>query len=99
VQDDALVGIVTFRDLLRGHKRRWAKPQLSVTDLQAEQHFRIGEIMSDNVQVLELSGTLRDAARKMVATKIGCLPVVNGRQLAGIITDADLVRIFVHACV
>jgi CBS domain-containing protein len=33
----------------------------------------------------------------MVQEKIGCLPVVDGNQLVGIVTEADLLEVLVRA--
>jgi CBS domain-containing protein len=34
-----------------------------------------------------------EAARLMIERKIGCLPVVDGEKLVGIVTETDLVRL------
>ena len=40
-----------------------------------------------------LTGKLQDAARLMRVQKIGCLAVVEGDHLVGILTEADLLCI------
>ncbi len=44
----------------------------------------------------ELVGLLRDAAATLFENKIGCLPVVEGSRLVGILTESDFVRRFVE---
>ena len=36
---------------------------------------------------------LRDAARVMLERKIGCLVVLDGVQIAGILTESDFVKL------
>jgi CBS domain-containing membrane protein len=38
--------------------------------------------------------TLSDAANLMLSKKIGCLPVVEGERLLGMISEADFVKQF-----
>jgi acetoin utilization protein AcuB len=40
---------------------------------------------------------VEEAARIMADKDIGCLPVMRGQLLVGIITDTDLFRVFVNA--
>ncbi|MFH5823438.1 CBS domain-containing protein [Georgenia sp. AZ-5] len=47
--------------------------------------------MTENVITVEPSTTIVDAAKKMVESRHGPLPVVEGERLVGIITDRDLV--------
>ena len=36
---------------------------------------------------------LAEAARVMIEKKIGCLPVIDGAKLAGILTEGDLLAL------
>jgi acetoin utilization protein AcuB len=38
--------------------------------------------------------TVEEAARVMSGRKIGCLPVLEGDQLLGILTETDVLRYF-----
>ncbi|MBI2480398.1 MAG: CBS domain-containing protein [Planctomycetia bacterium] len=52
--------------------------------------------MSDTLESVGPSTPLAEAAAKMLAKKVGCLPVLGeGRTLAGILTRSDLLRHFV----
>ena len=50
--------------------------------------------MSEAVATVSPSTTLSVAAEIMVEGKLGCLPVLNGKELVGIITEADFVKAF-----
>ena len=47
--------------------------------------------MVSDVVTIAPSATLVEAARAMEQTNVGMLPVVEGRQVRGVITDRDIV--------
>lgn len=53
--------------------------------------MRISDIMSRDVKVADPTTTLRDAAEEMARIDTGALPVCDGRQLLGMVTDRDIV--------
>lgn len=53
--------------------------------------MKIKEIMTPNVEVVRPEDSLQNAARKMRDRDIGFLPVLEGDQLVGVVTDRDLV--------
>lgn len=83
-RDGVLVGLVTHRDLLRAAARG------------ADESVPAAAVMTRDVQVVEPGTSLRQAARLMLGHKLGCLPVVEGERLVGLITEADLVRFAVE---
>jgi CBS domain-containing protein/sporulation protein YlmC with PRC-barrel domain len=52
--------------------------------------MQIKEIMTDQVEVVHPEATLREAAQKMAALDVGPLPVCNGDELVGMLTDRDI---------
>jgi CBS domain-containing protein len=52
----------------------------------------VGDVMSPDVYVIDTSATLGEAAAAMIALNVGCLPVVTGGRLRGILTRGDLIR-------
>jgi CBS domain-containing protein len=50
----------------------------------------VNEIMSTEVQVIGPDATLRQAAQMMLALDLGALPVCQGLQLLGMVTDRDV---------
>lgn len=53
--------------------------------------MKLKDVMTQNVEVIRPNETLWDAAKLMKERKIGSLPVCDGEQLLGIVTDRDLV--------
>ena len=73
----ALVGILSQRDVL------------AAPDLDA----RVREVMTSEVLTVAPDTPACEAAYLLLRDKIGCLPVVAGGRLVGIITVSDFVRI------
>jgi len=89
-----LVGIVADQDLL------YASPSpvssLSVWEMNyLLAKLKVEEVMTRQIITVTEDTPLEEAARIMVDNKIGGLPVVRDGQLAGIITETDLFKIFV----
>jgi CBS domain-containing protein len=53
--------------------------------------MKLKEIMTGDVEVIHPTDTLKTAAQKMRDRDIGFLPVVDGDELIGVLTDRDLV--------
>jgi CBS domain-containing protein len=52
--------------------------------------MKLREVMTQNVEVAELTMNLQEAAIKMKTLDVGSLPVRQGTQLVGMITDRDI---------
>lgn len=53
--------------------------------------MKLKEIMTRNVEVIHPNDTLQTAAGKMHDRDVGFLPVYDGDELIGVLTDRDLV--------
>ena len=53
--------------------------------------MKIKEIMTHTVEVIHPSDNLQNAAEKMRNHNVGFLPVYNGGELIGVLTDRDIV--------
>jgi acetoin utilization protein AcuB len=92
-KDRHLIGLVTLSDLLK------AQPSAATTLSVWEMNFLLGkvkvqDIMKRKIIVAEEACPLEEAALVMAERKIGCLPVVRGKELVGIITEVDLFHVF-----
>lgn len=86
-----LVGLLSERDLLGatadhifGLKQK-SKSALLKTIL-------INDVMKKKVITVTPETEIKDAARLMADKKIGCLPVVRGEALIGLLTTTDILR-------
>jgi CBS domain-containing protein len=52
--------------------------------------MKIKEIMTSDVEIVQTGDTLQTAARKMRDRGVGFLPVFDGDELIGVVTDRDL---------
>jgi CBS domain-containing protein len=90
-----LVGILTLGDM------REASPSdattLSVYELNyLLDRLIVKDIMTANPLTVAPLDSIGEAARLMVEHKIGGLPVVEGGELVGIITESDLCRLLMQ---
>lgn len=92
VDDDRVViGLVSQRDLVREvlHASR-DLPFSELRELLKRKNVR--SIMTTDVETAEPDTKLEDAGQLMLDNKLGCLPVVEGDRLIGILTEADFVK-------
>jgi len=88
-----LVGIVTQTDLLQASPS--PATSLSVWEINfLLAKMQVRDAMTEKVIVVEEGCPLEEAALVMAEHKIGCLPVVHGQRLVGIITETDLFNLF-----
>lgn len=95
VENGELVAIVSQRDLFKammsstmGYGEKAQKAYLH--------SVRVKEIMTDPVVTVAPDTGVGEAAALMLNQGIGCLPVLDGTQLVGIVTKTDLLR-YVHS--
>ncbi|HEY0458169.1 MAG TPA: CBS domain-containing protein [Pyrinomonadaceae bacterium] len=82
--DGKLVGIISHRDLLQffSQNSQAGNPETAVRD-----------IMRTNLITIAPETKTLAALRLMRDKKIGCLPVVKGEKLVGLITDYDFLTV------
>lgn len=91
VDGGQVVGVLSQRDLLPGAVAH-ALGYGSVSRSRILRTIPVKEVMSEPPVTVESDTPVREAARLMVARKIGCLPVVDGGRLVGLVTETDVVR-------
>jgi CBS domain-containing membrane protein len=87
-----LVGLVTHRDLLRGAVSCFANPAPG-HQRELNAHIPVRDLMRTRVITVAPDTTLEMAAEILIDEKVGCLPVVEGEKLVGIVTEADFVAL------
>ena len=92
-EEGDLVGLLTHRDLLRHALIERAELPLGL-QRSVLRRIRVEEVMTSEVETVEPGQWLHEAAQLMFENKYGCLPVVEGSRVVGILTEADFVRFF-----
>ena len=89
------VGLITHRDILAVTVSRLAD---ITPELQADldEGIQARDIMNSDVRTVEPETGLKEAAVTLLRHKYGCLPVLRGRRLVGMITEADFLRLTIH---
>lgn len=87
-----LAGMISHRDVLHAA----LSIAMRAPDVERKRHLQsivILEVMKTEVVTIGPDAPVQEAAREMRARKIGCLPVVEGGRMIGIITEHDLLGI------
>ena len=91
-----IVGLITDRDIRESGPSN--ATMLSVQEL----HYLLGKLKvsaimtpADKLITVTPETMIEKAAQLMHDHKIGCLPVLDGKELVGIITEADILESFV----
>lgn len=86
-----MVGLISDRDL------RLATPALGDPNRAAAlEKIRVGDEMSREITTTDPEDPIEQAAMAMHERKIGCLPVVEGDELVGILTASDVMAALVR---
>jgi CBS domain-containing protein len=91
-EEGRLIGVLSQRDLFHSGLVKALgfgthAVQKTLDDLLVK------EVMTTQLITTEPDKPLKEAASIMLAHKVGCLPVLEGPKLVGIITESDFVRL------
>ena len=104
--DGAVVGVLSEADLLvkqggspdrSGGLFAWLVETASAPDLAKLRAHTAGEAMTTPAVTVPAGSAVSEAARTMVSLGVNRLPVVEDGRLVGIVTRADLVRLFTRS--
>jgi acetoin utilization protein AcuB len=96
VDHGTLVGIISDRDV----KQAMVSATSATGTREGEallDRLTAGQIMTRTVVTIGPTNGAEEAARVMVTRQISALPVTEGNRLVGIVTDTDVLRLFVRA--
>jgi CBS domain-containing membrane protein len=83
-----VAGVVSHRDIVYG-ALAWTLGQGREAHDKALESYPVKDVMATVVTTIDSDAPLRDAAALMRERKLGCLPVVDGEELVGILTEGD----------
>ncbi len=95
-KNNELVGLITRADLIKaGPSSATSLDMYEISYLLSK--LKVEKVMEKNVIIVQENEVVEEAARIMADQGIGCLPVMNGSLLTGIITDTDIFHFFIDA--
>ncbi|MFP4070653.1 MAG: CBS domain-containing protein [Desulfovibrionales bacterium] len=90
--ENRFAGLLTHRDILNASVSRFAEIDQQEQD-ELDAGIPIREIMRTDVKTVTPDMHIKEAARLLLEHKYGCLPVIEGEQLVGIVTEADFLAL------
>jgi len=95
-KNNELVGLITRADLLKaGPSSATTLDMYEISYLLSK--LTVEKVMEKTVIIVQENEVVEEAAMIMADQGIGCLPVLNGSLLTGIITDTDIFHFFINA--
>ena len=95
-KNNELAGLITKVDLIKaGPSPATTLDMYEISYLLSK--LTVEKVMIKNVITVQENEVIEEAARVMADHNIGCLPVMSGALMVGIITDTDIFNFFVNA--
>ena len=95
IENDQLVGLVTEGTIAEASPSK--ATSLSIYEMNyLLNKTKVGDAMIRDVVTISQFASLEDATYLMLKNKIGILPVVDNKQLYGVITDRDIFKAFLE---
>lgn len=92
VSGEDLVGIVSWTDLVRISFGSAGFSSGKDLDALLDHNYKLEDVMIREPTSIEVSGTVRQAAKILGSENFHSLPVVDGKKLVGIVTSTDLIN-------
>lgn len=93
VERGKLIGLVSHRDIIKAHARLLVK---AFTLAQGRDKqvvtVAVNEVMQTELETVTPDTSAADAARRILESRFGCLPVVEDGDLIGIVTEVDCLK-------
>jgi CBS domain-containing protein len=96
LEGDLLVGIVSQRDLYKAS----LASVMGYGYAETRDHLKnvvIRKVMVRDVITIKPDAEIHEAGRIMLERKIGCLPVVQGDRLIGMVTETDVLQYYLNS--
>lgn len=95
VKNGRLIGLITEKDILKSYPS--SATTLAVWEITSLlEKIKVEDIMLKEFATVQEDTPIEEAARILVDQKISALPVLRGKELVGIITEADIFKIMLE---
>lgn len=94
VEHERLVGILSERDLMS----RREPPARARSQAEPLSDDTVRDRMSVSVEIAAADEPVQDACRRLRDLRIGCLPVLQAGRIAGVLSESDLLKLYVRTC-
>ena len=95
--EHVLMGLVSQRDVLSVEESTLFDTNVTVTSrLDRDQHIKIDDFYRRDVVTINAHVSVHNAALTIQKYKIGCLPILSGNKLIGLVTDSDFVNVAIN---
>jgi acetoin utilization protein AcuB len=95
VKGGKMIGLITEKDILKAYPS--SANTLSIWEVASLiDRVKVQDIMLKEFQTVQEDTSIEEAARILVDHEISALPVLSGKDLVGIITEADLFKIMLE---
>ncbi len=92
VKGASLIGIVSWTDIMRISFGEFGNQDGKQLDTILDHTYKMVDVMVSDPIKLQVSGTVREAARILSEGNYHALPIVDGDKLVGIVTSTDLLK-------
>jgi acetoin utilization protein AcuB len=93
---EGLVGVVSDRDLLQA--TGWLPARVRDVFDPKSRELRVSDVVQTPAVTVGTDVGVVSACLDMIGRSIGCLPVVDGEELVGVISEMDVLAFFVREC-
>jgi CBS domain-containing protein len=91
-EEGKVAGVISHRDVFHG-ALAWSMGLGSAAHRKALEAYPVKQVMQTKVVSVDSRTPLAEAASLLLEHKIGCLPVLDGAALVGILTEGDILAV------
>lgn len=95
VHGEELVGILSSNDVLRVTFGDFGNQDGRSLDAILDHTYKLSDLANNEPVSIQVTATVRDAARLLANNNFHSLPVVDGKKLVGLVTSTDLIQYLV----
>ena len=92
ISDDELIGVISTFDIIEFFGSSQMLERMKTHDVEEALSVRISDIVKRDPVTISPSEDLGKAVERMKQSAIGFLPVMEGKELVGVITERDILR-------